>query len=241
MILTNWHRIKVRITYSDTFYTYEITKHVDGCIIISDNNVVSVSTFLITTSQESSREKINKIIEGLQTSLESTEQGVQKFSIQKGFVWKLFKAGKQLSELTDLNVEIKAKFQELKDWFVVSIETELSDVDLDKMKAMMETALKRVTQFPLEKAVNHGLNGANTDTEEGQAQAMKASAGSIVEAGVPADHMTKELGLIKDILERVEGKVDKLLDNSVFMLVIVRLPVRTTVLRILMAPPDCLC
>ena len=33
----------------------------------------------------------------------------------------------------------------------------------------------------------------------------------------------------------------KLLDNSVFMLVIVRLPVRTTVLRILMAPPDCLC
>ena len=193
----------------------------------SDNNIVPISTFLITTSQESARKKINKIIEGLQASLESTEQGVQKFKIQSGFVWKLFKAGKQLSELTDLNVQIKAKFQELKDWFVVSIETEISKADFATMEKMMETALKRATQFPLEIAVNDGLNRANTDTEEGQAQAMKASAGSIVEAGVPADHMTKELGLIKDILERVEGKVDKLLDNSVFMLVIVRLPVRT--------------
>ena len=183
--------------------------------------------------------KINTIIEGLQTSLKSTEGGVKKFNIQTGFVWKLFKAGKQLSDLTDLNEQIKLKFQELKDWFVVSIETEISKADLATIEKMMETALNRTMQFPLAEAVNGGLNG--TKTEDERARAMQENEGILVNAGVPADHMKEEFALIKEILERVEGKLDTLLDSSVFMLVIVRLPVRTIVLRILMAATGCLC
>ena len=177
------------------------------------------------TSQETARKKIDSIIAGLQTSLKKTDVGVKKFNIKAGFVWKLFKAGKQLSELTDLNTQIKIKFQELKDWFVVSIKTEISEETLATMEKRMEKAMERAMKFPLEQAVNNGLHGTETETE--RAQGMKDSEGLIVDAGVPKDHMKDELDKIKEILERVEEKVDRLLDDSVFMLVIVRLPVST--------------
>lgn len=176
--------------------------------------------------QESARSAIESKLKKLRTVLESTETKLGDYAIKDAgcFVWGLFKAGKQLTSLTKLGNDIKEMFQELKDWFIPNLE---SAINVDRMKEMMEKAIEQAmaAKYPFEKAVNDGLNRANTDTEKGRAQAMEASAGSIVQAGVPADHMTKELGLIKDILERVEGKVDKLLDNSVFMLVIVRLPV----------------
>ena len=176
---------------------------------------------------------------------------MENFKVSKGFVWKMFKAGKQLSELSDLDKEIKQKFEELERWFVANVKSAIADADMekmsqkvaDKMAEQMATIMRQVTQerdFPLEATVNSSLKEAEAENPPGaplsnaqQAKAMDASKELIKEAtGLSADEMRQEFGEIKEILaqmaktvDHIDESVDKLTSTAVFMLVVVRLPV----------------
>ena len=48
-------------------------------------------------------------------------------------MWRMFKAGKQLSELSNLDKKIKKQFEELERWFVANVKSAIADADMEKM------------------------------------------------------------------------------------------------------------
>lgn len=156
--------------------------------------------------QQQDRGNINGIIEGLHASLKRIKSGIIKFKVKEGFLWKLFKTGKRLSELSDLSEQLTIKIKEIKVWFKESLSKTSAGKDTDTVVAAMHNLTVKSLVFPLEDAVNKGWAEAEASTEEEQANAMKVNEDLIVAAGVPEYHMEGELKFIKDILKRFEKK-----------------------------------